>query len=222
MTALVWLVPAFPAAGAAINGLFGIRWFSRAVTAAVACASMLGSLALAIACTARVARMPIARAVVLGEWIPPIPAVTLKGGVSFHASWTLLIDPLAAVMALVVTGVGSLIHVYSVGYMKDDPGYGRFFACLNLFLFFMLLLVLGRSLLVLFVGWEGVGLASYLLIGFWFDDVANDRVEVRAGGLGSVGNPVALQDLVVRNPYAATRPRSGTAIVRRLLDDYCG
>ena len=76
-------------------------------------------------------------------------------------------------MTLIVTGVGSLIHVYSIGYMKDDKGYGRFFAYLNLFLFFMLLLVLGRSLLVLFVGWEGVGLASYLLIGFWFDDLAN-------------------------------------------------
>jgi NADH-quinone oxidoreductase subunit L len=79
-------------------------------------------------------------------------------------------DRLTAVMALIVTGVGSLIHVYSIGYMKDDASYARFFAYLNLFLFFMLLLVLGRSLLVLFVGWEGVGLASYLLIGFWFDD----------------------------------------------------
>jgi NADH:ubiquinone oxidoreductase subunit 5 (subunit L)/multisubunit Na+/H+ antiporter MnhA subunit len=73
-------------------------------------------------------------------------------------------------MALIVTGVGSLIHVYSTGYMHEDKSYARYFAYLNLFLFFMLLLVLGRSLLVLFVGWEGVGLASYLLIGFWFED----------------------------------------------------
>ena len=79
-------------------------------------------------------------------------------------------DRLTAVMALIVTGVGSLIHIYSIGYMKDDKSYARYFAYLNLFLFFMLLLVLGRSLLVLFVGWEGVGLASYLLIGFWFED----------------------------------------------------
>src|SRR5207247_10120142 len=79
-------------------------------------------------------------------------------------------DRLAAVMVLIVTGVGSLIHVYSVGYMKDDASYARYFAYLNVFLFFMLLLVLGKSLLVLFVGWEGVGLASYLLIGFWFED----------------------------------------------------
>jgi NADH-quinone oxidoreductase subunit L len=79
-------------------------------------------------------------------------------------------DRLSALMTLIVTGVGSLIHVYSTGYMKDDASYARYFAYLNLFLFFMLLLVLGRSLLVCFVGWEGVGLASYLLIGFWFED----------------------------------------------------
>ena len=79
-------------------------------------------------------------------------------------------DRLTAVMVLIVTGVGSLIHVYSTGYMHDDESYARYFAYLNLFLFFMLMLVLGRSLLVLFVGWEGVGLASYLLIGFWFED----------------------------------------------------
>jgi NADH-quinone oxidoreductase subunit L len=89
-------------------------------------------------------------------------------------------DRLTAVMTLVVTGVGSVIHIYSVGYMKDDESYGRFFAYLNLFLFFMLLLVLGRSLLVLFVGWEGVGLCSYLLIGFWFHDPANARAGKKA------------------------------------------
>ncbi|HSC62976.1 MAG TPA: NADH-quinone oxidoreductase subunit L [Caldimonas sp.] len=97
-------------------------------------------------------------------------------------------DRLTAVMALVVTGVGSVIHVYSVGYMKDDPGFGRFFAYLNLFLFFMLLLVLGRSLLVLFVGWEGVGLASYLLIGFWFDDLANARAGKKAFITNRIGD----------------------------------
>jgi NADH-quinone oxidoreductase subunit L len=97
-------------------------------------------------------------------------------------------DRLAAVMTLVVTGVGSAIHVYSVGYMKDDAGYGRFFAYLNLFLFFMLLLVLGRSLLVLFVGWEGVGLCSYLLIGFWFDDPANARAGKKAFIVNRIGD----------------------------------
>ncbi|MGZ5275600.1 MAG: NADH-quinone oxidoreductase subunit L, partial [Caldimonas sp.] len=97
-------------------------------------------------------------------------------------------DRLTAVMALIVTGVGSVIHVYSIGYMKDDESYGRFFAYLNLFLFFMLLLVLGRSLLVLFVGWEGVGLASYLLIGFWFDDLANARAGKKAFITNRIGD----------------------------------
>ncbi len=97
-------------------------------------------------------------------------------------------DRLSAVMTLIVTGVGSAIHVYSTGYMKEDSSYGRFFAYLNLFLFFMLLLVLGRSLLVLFVGWEGVGLASYLLIGFWFDDAANARAGKKAFITNRIGD----------------------------------
>ena len=97
-------------------------------------------------------------------------------------------DRLTAVMALVVTGVGSVIHIYSVGYMAHDKSFGRFFAYLNLFLFFMLLLVLGRSLLVLFVGWEGVGLASYLLIGFWFDDLANARAGKKAFITNRIGD----------------------------------
>ena len=170
MTTFVWLLPFFPAAGAAINGLFGIRWFSRGVTAAIACVSMLVSLALAIAGGVNAARAPIAREVFLGEWIPPIPAVTLKGAAAFHASWVLLIDPLAAVMALVVTGIGFLIHLYSTAYMRSEPrgSYARFFCYLNLFCAFMLLLVLGGNFIVMFVGWEGVGLCSYLLIGFWY------------------------------------------------------
>ncbi|UCG98478.1 MAG: NADH-quinone oxidoreductase subunit L, partial [Burkholderiales bacterium] len=89
---------------------------------------------------------------------------------------------------LIVTGVGSLIHLYSTGYMKDDASYARYFAYLNLFLFFMLLLVLGRSMLVLFVGWEGVGLASYLLIGFWFEDPAKAQAGKKAFITNRVGD----------------------------------
>jgi NADH-quinone oxidoreductase subunit L len=170
MSTVVWLLPCFPAAGAAINGLFGIRWFSRSMTAAVACLSMLVSLALAVAVAVNVARVPIARTIVLGEWIPPIPAVTLNGATPFHVPWQLMIDPLAAVMALVVTGVGFFIHVYAAAYMRGEPrgAYARFFSYLNLFCALMLLLVLGGNFIVLFVGWEGVGLCSYLLIGFWY------------------------------------------------------
>ena len=124
-----------------------------------------------------------------GGWAPLVETAyrwALIGDNGFEIAF--YFDRLSAVMALVVTGVGSVIHVYSIGYMKDDEGYGRFFAYLNLFLFFMLLLVLGRSLLVLFVGWEGVGLASYLLIGFWFDDLANARAGKKAFVTNRIGD----------------------------------
>lgn len=85
-----------------------------------------------------------------------------------NVDFSFLIDPLAVVFMLIITGVGFLIHVYSIGYMKDDEKYDRFFAYLNLFIFFMLFLVMGDNYIVMFVGWEGVGLCSYLLIGFWF------------------------------------------------------
>ena len=122
-------------------------------------------------------------------WQPQVESVyrwALIGDSAFEIAFYL--DRLSAVMALIVTGVGSLIHVYSVGYMAHDKSFGRFFAYLNLFLFFMLLLVLGRSLLLLFVGWEGVGLASYLLIGFWFDDLANARAGKKAFITNRIGD----------------------------------
>ena len=97
-------------------------------------------------------------------------------------------DGLSAVMCLVITGVGSLIHLYSIGYMKGDPGYHRYFAYLNLFTTFMLLLVLGDNLLLLFIGWEGVGLCSYLLIGFWFQDDANCAAGKKAFIVNRIGD----------------------------------
>jgi NADH-quinone oxidoreductase subunit L len=124
-----------------------------------------------------------------GGWAPLVEIAyrwALIGDSTFEIAF--YFDRLSAVMALVVTGVGSVIHIYSIGYMKDDEGFGRFFAYLNLFLFFMLLLVLGRSLLVLFVGWEGVGLASYLLIGFWFHDLANARAGKKAFVTNRIGD----------------------------------
>ena len=96
-----------------------------------------------------------------------------------------LLDPLSAVMALVVTGVGFLIHVYSTGYMAHDPDFRRFFLYMNLFMFAMLTLVLADNFLLMFVGWEGVGLCSYLLIGFWFNDEANAAAGTRRTGFAS-------------------------------------
>lgn len=100
----------------------------------------------------------------------------------------LQLDGLSMVMVLVITGIGMLIHLFSVGYMQDDPGYPRYFAYLNLFVFFMLLLVLGANYVVTFVGWEGVGLCSYLLIGFWFSEQANADAGKKAFIVNRIGD----------------------------------
>ena len=108
------------------------------------------------------------------------------GDLEIHAA--LQVDRLSVLMLLVVTGVGSLIHLFSVGYMHDDPGYARYFAYLNLFIAFMLVLVLGANFPVLFVGWEGVGLCSYLLIGFWFTDRQKAAAGLKAFLVNRVGD----------------------------------
>jgi NADH-quinone oxidoreductase subunit L len=115
----------------------------------------------------------------LYSWIP-------AGDLRVDAA--LQVDQLSMVMAMVITGVGSLIHVFSVGYMREDPGYPRYFAYLNLFVFFMLVLVLGANYPVMFVGWEGVGLCSYLLIGFWFSDKANADAGKKAFIVNRIGD----------------------------------
>jgi NADH-quinone oxidoreductase subunit L len=105
-----------------------------------------------------------------------------------HVDAALQLDQLSMVMMLIITGVGMLIHIFSVGYMRDDPGYPRYFAYLNLFVFFMLLLVLGANYPLLFIGWEGVGLCSYLLIGFWFSDKANADAGKKAFIVNRIGD----------------------------------
>ena len=171
---LIWLIALLPAAGAAMNGLFGVRWFPRALAGTVGCLAMAGAFGVSVWAFMQLLRLPPDARVhemVLASWIPAIPLQTVSGIGNFDVPWALRLDPLAAVMSLVVTGVGLLIHVYATGYMKDEPrgGYARFFCYLNLFCFFMLVLVLGSNFLVMFVGWEGVGLCSYLLIGFWYE-----------------------------------------------------
>ena len=152
----LWLIPALPLLGAAWNGLAGGRASENRV-AAVALGSVALSFLLAIRAVWMLGPVPILES--HSAWIA---AAGFRSGFDFY------LDPLSAVMTLVVTGVGLLIHIYAVGYMAGDAGYYRFFAYLNLFLFFMLLLVLGGNYLLLFAGWEGVGLCSYLLIGFYF------------------------------------------------------
>ncbi len=162
MTNLIALILFFPLAGLFVNLFFGWErgekfagWVATAAISGAFLAAVAGFASLiALPPEARLLRL------VLFEWIP-------IGGFQVNAGF--MLDPLSSIMTLVITGVGALIHFYSMGYMHGDRGVVRYFIYLNLFVFFMLTLVLGDNFLVLFVGWEGVGLCSYLLIGFWFD-----------------------------------------------------
>ena len=173
---LIWLIPLLPGLGAALNGLLGVRYFSKRVAAVVACTTMGGALLLSIVAFVQLLgdtqRDHVVNIFGLPEahWIPPIPLETVTGIGTFEVPWAFRLDPLSAMMILIVTGIGFLIHLYSTAYMDHEPrgAYARFFCYLNLFCFFMLTLVLGSTFLVMFVGWEGVGLCSYLLIGFWY------------------------------------------------------
>ena len=170
----IWLIPLLPGFGALVNGLVGIRLFSRKTAGAVACATMMAALGVSLLAFWQLLALPAdARAfdVTIAEWIPAIPLQTDGGLGALRVPWGLRLDPLSGMMILVVTGIGTLIHIYSTAYMAEEPrgGVARFFCYLNLFCFFMLMLVLGSNFLVMFVGWEGVGLCSYLLIGYWYE-----------------------------------------------------
>jgi NADH-quinone oxidoreductase subunit L len=154
----LWLIPVLPLAGAAVNGFFGKK-SSRQTVSAVALVFCGAAFAWALTVAWRFSSLSLPYQEFLAHWI--------RSG-SFSADFAFYLDQLSLVMLLVVTGVGFLIHIYAVGYMWDDPSFYRFFAYLNLFMFFMLTLVLANNYLLMFIGWEGVGLASYLLIGFWF------------------------------------------------------
>ena len=183
MNHLLLAIVLLPLLGFVVNGVLGTRFggkvFGEAPVNVIACALPAASFALTV----------YAFSTLLATNAPLIEATytwATFGNLSFEIGF--YFDRLSAVMTLVVTGVGTLIHIYSTGYMRGDAGHGRFFAYLNLFLFFMLLLVLGRSLLVMFVGWEGVGLASYLLIGFWFDDPAKAAAGKKAFVTNRIGD----------------------------------
>jgi NADH-quinone oxidoreductase subunit L len=171
----IWLIPLLPGIGAAINGLVGIRYFSRKTAGLVACAMMTLALGVSLLAFWQLLALPAeARAydVVVAQWIPSIPLQTANGTIgTFQVPWGFRLDPLSGMMILIITGIGTMIHVYSTAYMAEEPraGVARFFCYLNLFCFFMLMLVLGNSFPVMFVGWEGVGLCSYLLIGYWYE-----------------------------------------------------
>ncbi|MFH1858393.1 MAG: NADH-quinone oxidoreductase subunit L [Candidatus Omnitrophota bacterium] len=153
-----WLVLLFPACGALINGLWGRRYLKEKAHW-VAVPAVFLSFLLSLVLFASVLKNGRSQEIFLYSWVV---------SADFEAPFGLFLDSLSCTMLLVVTGIGLLVHIYSVGYMRGDGGYARFFSYLNLFVFFMLILVLADNYLFMFMGWEGVGLCSYLLIGFWF------------------------------------------------------
>jgi NADH-quinone oxidoreductase subunit L len=157
----LWIIPALPLLGSAINGLFGSKWPNKFVNAVA-----VGSTGLSFLAALEAVREFTHLAPENIPWVKQYFTWIIAG--DFRAGFDLQIDHLTVVMLLVVTGVGWLIHIYSTGYMAHEGGYYRFFSYLNLFMFFMLILVLAANYVLLFVGWEGVGLSSYLLIGFYF------------------------------------------------------
>ena len=221
------LIPALPLLGFLVNGLLGRRLPARAVSV-IGCALP----AVAFLVTLGVFRQFLASGA-------PVEQVLFAWAATagFHVDAALYFDAITAVMCLLVTGIGTLIHVYSIGYMHGDDGYARYFAYLNLFLFFMLVLVLGKNLVMLFIGWEGVGLASYLLIGYWFTDPAKTAAGLKAFVVNRVGDTGFLLatfliwyyagtlDFQAVNAHFAATPASGgvmTAIGVLLLIGACG
>ena len=180
MTEIFWLIPFIPAVSTFVLAVFGHK-LSKKWVSIQACLAVFASFIIALISFFGIqgasSEHPLVKS--LFGWI--------ESG-TFKADLALQFDPLTAVMCLVVTGVGFLIHVYSIGYMAKDPGYTRFFTYLNLFTFAMLILVMGANLVVMFVGWEGVGLCSYLLIGFWFEKPSAARAGKKAFIVNRIGD----------------------------------
>src|SRR6266576_1371585 len=179
-----WIV-FLPLLGAIVNGLLGAKIqksFGKGAIALLACAPVVIAFGLSLYAFFVLKGLEAEKRFLIDNLYSWIQLGSLKVDMAF------LIDPLSAVMILVVTGIGGLIHIYDTGYMHDDQAFWRFFAYLNLFMAAMLTLVLGDSLLLLFVGWEGVGLCSYALIGFWYTDHNNARAGNKAFIVNRVGD----------------------------------
>jgi NADH-quinone oxidoreductase subunit L len=181
-TDLVWLAPALALLGFLLNGALAL-WRPGAKTAVslIGPGVLFGAFAVALLVFQSFAGLHAEAPLVFRYW-SWMPVGALQVDVALQ------VDQLSTFMLLIVTGVGSLIHLFSVGYMRDDPGYARYFAYLNLFVFFMLVLVLGANFPVMFVGWEGVGLCSYLLIGFWFTEKINADAGRKAFVVNRIGD----------------------------------
>ena len=182
VTQWIWLTVALPLVGFLVNGALALRRKPAVLPVSlVGPGVLLGAFVVSLAVAVGLLGAPPHQPQVVRLW-SWMPVGALQLDLAFQ------VDQLSVVMLLVVTGVGSLIHLFSVGYMREDPGYARYFAYLNLFIVFMLVLVLGASLPVLFIGWEGVGLCSYLLIGFWFTEKVNADAGKKAFIMNRIGD----------------------------------
>src|SRR6202012_5119463 len=174
----IWLIPVLPLAGFIINGLFR-NTLSEKMIGFIGSIVVLAAFGLSVAAFLQVKSTGHPINVTLYNWI---------GVQYFKVPFAFLVDQLSSLMLLIITGVGFLIHLYSIGYMHLDEGFGKFFAYLNLFVFFMLLLVLGSNYLIMFIGWEGVGLCSYLLIGFWYTNPSYADAAKKAFIMNRIGD----------------------------------
>ncbi|MES3016338.1 MAG: NADH-quinone oxidoreductase subunit L [Bacteroidota bacterium] len=179
MINLVWLVPLFPLIGFLINGL-GRNTLSKSVVGITGCLAVFSSFVVSLGIFFELNSSDAKSFIIpIFDWIS-------AGSVKIPFSF--MVDPLSALMLLIVTGIGFLIHVYSTGYMAHDAGFAKFLSYLNLFIFFMLLLVLGSNYVIMFIGWEGVGLCSYLLIGFWFTNSSYASAAKKAFIMNRIGD----------------------------------
>jgi NADH-quinone oxidoreductase subunit L len=200
LSTLVALIPGLPLFGALINGVIALKDARRGdpcnrpeskantrfASTSKSIVTLFGVGMPILSFLLSIVTFSIFKDYAMGDKIGPLFPWIEVGGLKIEFAF--LIDRLALIMTLVVTGVGSLIHLYSVGYMGHDKAYARYFAYLNLFLFAMLLLVLGESLPLIFIGWEGVGLCSYLLIGFWFTDLEKSKAGMKAFVVNRIGD----------------------------------
>jgi NADH-quinone oxidoreductase subunit L len=178
MNQYIWLIPILPLAGFIINGL-GRNSLSKQIIGLIGSLLVLVSFGLSIAVFFQIKSTAVPINVTYFDWISAGPV---------KVPFAFLVDQLSSIMLLIITGVGFLIHLYSIGYMHDDKGFGKFFAYLNLFVFFMLLLVLGSNYIIMFIGWEGVGLCSYLLIGFWYTNPSYADAAKKAFIMNRIGD----------------------------------
>ncbi|MEO7213021.1 NADH-quinone oxidoreductase subunit L [Mucilaginibacter sp.] len=208
MNQYIWLIPILPLAGFVINGL-GRNTLSKNVIGAIGSFLVFIAFGISVATFFQIKSTATPINVTLFDWIS-------VGDIKIPFAF--LIDQLSSIMLLIITGVGFLIHLYSIGYMHDDAGFGKFFAYLNLFVFFMLLLVMGSNYIIMFIGWEGVGLCSYLLIGFWYtnasyaDAAKKAFIMNRIGDLGFLLGVFLLTAVFKSVEFAAIFPKAATMI----------